>query len=237
MKKWKTNNNCKIYQITKGRANSYLVIDKDISIMVDTGIKNSNKAVMGKLDDFLDGNDLSYLVLTHSHHDHVGNAAMLKEKYKTKVIIQKSEAEYLMNPKSQLIPQGTNLATRIGVGLVMRIKSKLTKFFNFEAVDPNILVDDDYSISSNCYLIPTPGHSQGSMSLIVDDEVALVGDAMFGVFWWSVFPPFAADVPMMIRSWGKLLNTGSKLFLPGHGTENSRELLEKQYNKYKLKYV
>jgi glyoxylase-like metal-dependent hydrolase (beta-lactamase superfamily II) len=64
-----------------------------------------------------------------------------------------------------------------------------------------------------------------------------VGDAMFGVFWWSVFPPFADDVPIMIRSWGKLLNTGSKLFLPGHGTENSRELLEKQYNKYKLKYV
>jgi glyoxylase-like metal-dependent hydrolase (beta-lactamase superfamily II) len=142
-----------------------------------------------------------------------------------------------MSPKSQLIPHGTNIATRVGVGLVMRIKSKLIKFLRFEAVDPDILANNDHSISSNCYLIRTPGHSNGSMSLIVDDEVALVGDAMFGVFWWSVFPPFADDVPTMIRSWGKLLNTGSKLFLPGHGTENSRELLEKQYNKYRAKYV
>lgn len=237
MIKWKTTNNCKIYQITKDRSNSYLVIDNDISIMVDTGIKNSSKAVIEKLDDYLDGNDLSYLVLTHSHYDHVGNAALLKERYKTKIIIQKTEAEYVMSPKSQLIPQGTNLATHVGVGVVMRIKSKLTKFLSFEAVDPDILANNDHSISSNCYLIHTPGHSNGSMSLIVDDEVALVGDAMFGVFWWSVFPPFADDVPIMIRSWGKLLNTGSKLFLPGHGTENSRELLEKQYNKYKAKYV
>ena len=237
MKKWKTTNNCKIYQITKDRSNSYLVIDNDISIMVDTGIKNSSKAVIEKLDDYLDGNNLSYLILTHSHYDHVGNAALLKERYKTKIIIQKTEAEYVMSPKSQLIPHGTNIATRVGVGLVMRIKSKLIKFLRFEAVDPDILANNDHSISSNCYLIRTPGHSNGSMSLIVDDEVALVGDAMFGVFWWSVFPPFADDVPTMIRSWGKLLNTGSKLFLPGHGTENSRELLEKQYNKYKAKYV
>jgi hypothetical protein len=60
---------------------------------------------------------------------------------------------------------------------------------------------------------------------------------MFGVFNWSVFPPFAADVPTMIRSWGELLETGCNTFLPGHGTKNSRKLLKKQYNKYRLKYL
>lgn len=237
MKKWITPNNCKIYQITKGRANSYLVMDNDISIMVDTGIKKSSKEVMEKLDDLLDGKSLSYLVLTHSHYDHVENAAMLKNRYYAKIIIQKNEAECLKNQKNQLIPQGTNLTTRLGIGLVMRIKTRVNKFLKYEPADPDILVDDDYFISPNCYIIHTPGHSKGSMSIIVDDEVALVGDAMFGVFWWSVFPPFADDVPKMIRSWGRLLKTSCDFFLPGHGTGNSRKLLKKQYDKYKEDYI
>jgi hypothetical protein len=56
------------------------------------------------------------------------------------------------------------------------------------------------------------------MSLIVDNEIALVGDVMFGVFNWSVFPPFADDVPTLEKSWGKLAKSGCKMYLPGHGT-------------------
>jgi glyoxylase-like metal-dependent hydrolase (beta-lactamase superfamily II) len=71
------------------------------------------------------------------------------------------------------------------------------------------------------------------MSLIVDDEIALVGDCMFGVFKGSAFPPFALDVKQMIISWGKLLNTGCHLYLPSHGTADSRELVQRDYDKRK----
>jgi hydroxyacylglutathione hydrolase len=81
----------------------------------------------------------------------------------------------------------------------------------------------------------TPGHTTGSMSVIVDDEVALVGDTMFGVFKRSVFPPFADDVSEMIKSWGKLLNSNCKFFLPSHGREKSREQLMTVYNKKTIK--
>jgi glyoxylase-like metal-dependent hydrolase (beta-lactamase superfamily II) len=63
--------------------------------------------------------------------------------------------------------------------------------------------------------------------------VALVGDTVFGVFRGSVFPPFADDVGVLIESWDKLLKTGSKIFLPGHGVEKSRKELQNGYNKYK----
>lgn len=93
-------------------------------------------------------------------------------------------------------------------------------------------MDDAYPVTPRTYLIHTPGHTAGSMSLIVDNEIALVGDAMFGVFNWSVFPSFADDILVFEKSWGKLAKTGCKMYLPGYGTGNSRELLLKQCNKY-----
>lgn len=83
----------------------------------------------------------------------------------------------------------------------------------------------------------TPGHSIGSMSIIVDNEVAIVGDSMFGVFKWSVFPPFAEDCKQMIQSWGKLLETNCSIFIPSHGTENNRLLVQKDYKKRKTHII
>ena len=208
-----------------------MVIDNDISILVDTGLKNSRKELLGKLDTILDGKSLSYLVLTHTHYDHAENAAVIKKKYGAKIIIQKSEVNNLIQGNSP-IPDGTNFLT----GILVALGRKINRLNNYQKTHPDIIIDDKYSISPKCYLIHTPGHTKGSISLIVDNEVALVGDAMFGVFSWSVFPPFACDVPNMIRSWGKLLDTNCKVFLPGHGTENSRKLLKRQFKKYKNKY-
>lgn len=229
MKKWITSNGCMVYQTSEGRSNSYLIFDQDVSILVDTSIKKSRKRLLKKLDTFFGKNKLSYLVLTHSHYDHVENAAIIKEKYGAKVVIQSSEGDNLKQGTS-LIPNGTNILTRIIVG----VERKINRIASYEKVSPDIWVDDCYFLSSNCYLIHTPGHTKGSMSLIVDGEIALVGDAMFGVFSWSVFPPFADDVPIMIRSWEKLLKTDCEVYLPGHGTSNSKRLLKKQFERHIL---
>ncbi len=100
-------------------------------------------------------------------------------------------------------------------------------------------IDEDTILNiQNCTvkIINTPGHSIDSISIIIDDEIAIVGDTLFGKFKNSVFPPFADDVSVMIESWGKLLQTGCKLFLPGHGGEVNRRLLQKEYDKYKVVY-
>jgi len=57
--------------------------------------------------------------------------------------------------------------------------------------------------------------------------VALVGDTMFGIFPWTVMPPFANDKQQLLKSWEKLLETLCKLFVPSHGTANKRDLVEK----------
>jgi len=63
----------------------------------------------------------------------------------------------------------------------------------------------------------------------VDDEIALVGDTLFGVLPRSVWPPFADDPARMVQSWGQLLETPCRLFLPGHGREIGRERLGRNF--------
>jgi hydroxyacylglutathione hydrolase len=75
------------------------------------------------------------------------------------------------------------------------------------------------------------GHTQWSISLIIENEIALVGDTMFGVFPWTAFPPFASDESLMVNSWEKLVETKCKVFIPSHGAANSRDLVEKDFKK------
>lgn len=228
MKKWSTDGECTVYQITKGRSNSYLIFDGDESILVDTSHKGSRNDLKEKLDNLLDGKGLSWMVLTHTHYDHVENAAIIKKQYNSRIVVHKDEAEYLKQGCSP-IPYGTNFLTKLLVG-VGRIMNRLS---HYESAKPDILVNDKYQLTPHSHLLHTPGHTEGSMSLIVDEELALVGDAMFGVFNWSIFPPFADNVSNMINSWDTLIQTGCETYLPGHGTENSRKLVIGQYGKYK----
>lgn len=82
-------------------------------------------------------------------------------------------------------------------------------------------------------LLYTPGHTLGSQSVIVENEIALVGDAMFGCFPGSIFPPFAQDTELLTQSWSHMIDTGCTVFLPSHGTGNTRELVEKECRNHK----
>ncbi len=173
---------------------------------------------------------LDALVLTHSHYDHAGNAARVQEKYRAPVIVHRSEASFLARGEA-IVPRGTNLLGRL---LIERLGKNLAPRLTCAPCRADILADDVFPLADfgfNARIMHTPGHSPGSQSVIVDDEIALVGDAMFGVLPWSVFPPFAADVGQMVDSWGKLLATNCRLFLPSHGTADNRELLQKDYDK------
>jgi glyoxylase-like metal-dependent hydrolase (beta-lactamase superfamily II) len=112
--------------------------------------------------------------------------------------------------------------------------------FGFEHFEPDILVDSEYQLINkicSARIIETAGHSNDSISIIADEEIAIVGDAMFGVFPNSVFPPYADDASKMVENWGKLLNTDCRIFLPGHGSEVKKELLQKEFEKYSGKEV
>lgn len=228
---WKTKGGYRIVQLIGGRSNVFLVFYGTKKIMVDTSTKwNWNK--LDKRLKLYAINEIDYLVLTHSHYDHAENARRIREKYHATVIVHKKESHFLLG-KENIVPAGTNFFTRF-------LASFFGKwFFSLRKVTcpVDIVVDSTFSFHDfgfKAYLIHTPGHSEGSMSLIVDDEVAIVGDAMFGVFRWTVFPPFANNPRQLVDSWVPLLNTNCQVFLPSHGNANTRDMVLKDYEKRKI---
>jgi hydroxyacylglutathione hydrolase len=238
MNRWITKNGIQIYQILGGRSNSYLISNSGKYLLIDTGPGSSWGRLSKRLGQMIPGNEsLIALILTHVHYDHCENSARIKSLFGAKVIVHESESALLSNGKNS-ITRGAIPILRFLLNFVNGDKwlSKIT----YAPCGYDILVQGEYSLSDihpKTFILPTPGHSIGSMSVIVNAEVAIVGDAMFGVFKNSIFPPWAKDTKQMVESWKLLLDTGCETFLPGHGTAVRRELLQKQYLLYKEKLL
>lgn len=178
---------------------------------------------------------IDLLILTHTHYDHCRNAFTIQEQENCRILTGEKELRYSKEGFTTL-PEGTSSFTRIISSLGKRIGTKRLGYKPFVAEmitdQESQALNDKFSIK----IIDTDGHSAGSISVIVDNEIALVGDAMIGIFNKSIFPPFADDIEAMIKSWGKLLETNCVLFLPGHGREIKRDRLQRGYEKYVRKF-
>lgn len=229
MKTWETKSGHKIIRMLAGRSNAFLVANGGKFLLVDSGPGSCWKTLDRRLRRLGVGR-LDALVLTHAHYDHAGNAARLQEKHKTKVIAHIAEGPFLARGENSAVG-GTNALTRLMVAGLGKLFARRARY---EPCRPDIQVDPAFDLREfglKADILHTPGHTPGSLSVIVDDEIALVGDAMFGVFPGSVLPPYAVDAGELVRSWGKLLATKCRLFLPAHGSANPRQLAAKDYDK------
>ncbi|HNW52576.1 MAG TPA: MBL fold metallo-hydrolase [Prolixibacteraceae bacterium] len=228
MKSWKTKSGYTVTLIMAGRSNVFLLSNGKQNILIDTSVRRLRAKLLRRLEQ-AHIHSIDYIILTHAHFDHAANANAIKRKYNSKVIIHREEAGYL-SVGNNIVPEGTFIYSRIMMNLVGK---RIFHRFYYEPCIPDLIVHSTFDLKEigfNAYLIHNPGHTAGSMSLIVDDEIAIAGDSMFGVFKKSVFPPFAQDVDQMVRSWKVLLETGCQAFFPSHGTANSRILLQKEYD-------
>ncbi len=236
MKSWATKRNTRIVKILKGRSNSYLIVKDDQAVLVDTGMSSAFNSLIQNIKKVSHGSDfVSKLILTHTHYDHCQSAQRLKEYSNCKIMVSDQAKKSIQQGYTKL-PCGTLLITK---ALIKAEPWFGKKYFSYEPFHADISIKGDTEIktgSINLKIIETKGHSADSISILVDDEIAIVGDAMFGVFRNSIFPPFANDVPEMIKSWGKLLKTDCHIFLPGHGKAIKRSLLMKSYKNLSHKH-
>jgi hydroxyacylglutathione hydrolase len=229
MTAWETRSNHAVQRVLAGRSNAFLLSSGSGRILVDTGRGNRWAALERRLADA--GVDrLDALVLTHAHFDHAENARRVRDRFRAMVIIHEAEAGFLERGDAPL-PAGTVLPTRL---LTSRLRRALQPRFQYDGCPVDLAVTDRFDLARwgfNGYLLHTPGHSAGSMSVVLDGDLALVGDAMVNLPWARVFPPFADDVRQLVRSWDRLLRTGCRVFLPGHARPIDRPLLERSFER------
>jgi len=210
--------------------NPLLLSNNNRCILVDTGVKEKCETILDRIEKALNGRHLQALIITHAHHDHVENVASIKEKFKAKVIAQKDEADYIQKGiSSPLSPWNYAKGEKI-------IKCSLARW-NFKPTEVDIWVEEQMSLSEygmNAYLLCTPGHSCGDLSIIVNNEVAIVGDSLGGM----KKRPFAKKIHIAseraVTSWETLIGLNLKKYITTHNVIIEYEDLIAMYENYKI---
>jgi glyoxylase-like metal-dependent hydrolase (beta-lactamase superfamily II) len=230
---WPATNGVSVTRVLGGRCGSFLVSQGDRRLLVDTGTPRDRRRLAARLES-LGVDRVDWLVLTHTHYDHSGNARFVRERFGARVVVHREEAEYLsrgLTDGEGVVPRGTNPPLRF---VTDRLEGAITRALSFEPCAADLVVDGSHDFAGEglrLRLVHTPGHSIGSISVIAGDSVAIVGDAAFGVYPGSAFPPFAWNPERLVDSWAILLGTGCDLFIPAHGRPVARALVEREWVK------
>ncbi|MBN1633493.1 MAG: MBL fold metallo-hydrolase [Ignavibacteria bacterium] len=228
MRKWISKNGYELYKVLGLRCNTFLLTCKNGNILIDTGRKNRRKKLFKNIESVnLKKPGIDFLILTHSHFDHCENAAYLQLQKGCKIILSEKEKDYAIH--------GTLLAPGNMKFLADTAAVLFKNFGQYESFIPDIMIREDTDLKQHGFdveIIETPGHSPGSVSVIINNEIAIAGDTLYGVFPLNVCPLLRDDMNQLINSWKKLLDTGCELYLPAHGFSIKRKLLQQQYDKY-----
>lgn len=175
-------------------SNCYLVKIAGKKILIDTSsTENRNDLVKDLSEIFIKQKDISAILLTHMHYDHIGNLLIFKN---AKAYASKKEIlDFCKDYTSAILAE--ILETRAEL-----IKSMLCPISEFK--------------NESFRIIETPGHTRGSIAFYMPKEKILFsGDTLFDDGIGRVDLP-TSQPEKMSDSLRKLKNLGYKILCPGH---------------------
>lgn len=203
-----------IIQIPTGiiQENCYLIYNDTHLLIVDPG--DEADKLIDKIT--ATGKNPVAILLTHTHYDHIGAVETLRGHYGIPVYVSPLEQDWLGNPQLNLS----------GLGRHDDIANIIVQPAEYE------FQLKDYTLGEMDFrVVPTPGHSIGSVSFIFDDFV-VVGDALFkGSIGRTDL--YTGSLPQLLNSIQTQLFTLSDNLpaYPGHG-EPTTIGYEKQTNPF-----
>ncbi len=217
----------RIDRLRVGITNTYLIRGQG-AILVDPGDPWRSRAVLGRLRALGAVDGIGMILATHGHADHFGGGAQLRRVTGAPIVVHQDDAAWV--EKGVLaIPPGLSRWGRV-LGLVTRCLAPFLR--RPEGCMPDrILSEDEAPLAQDGIpgrVVHTPGHTRGSVSLLLDTGDAFVGDLA------ANGPPFclrpalfiAGDDPDRMRaSWEHLLRLGARTIHPGHGRPFPAEAL------------
>jgi glyoxylase-like metal-dependent hydrolase (beta-lactamase superfamily II) len=200
-----------------GIANAFLVTG-DRAILVDSARPGDGRALVGLLKQAgVEVADLALILHTHGHWDHAGSTRELKEWTQAPVAIHRADAEMLR--------RGDNgkLCGTCWTGRWLR--PVLDR--RYPGVKADVELDGEVDLTPygvRARVLPTPGHTPGSVSVLTAEGEAIVGDLLMGGYFGGMFWPrrptlhyYAEDMALVRASIRQLLAAGPTRVYVGHG--------------------
>lgn len=219
-----------IFTLKFGINRCYIIKGKN-AILIDGGPPDKGKAFTKILSNYsIHPQDIQLIVLTHGDFDHVGSSGDFKALTGAKIAIHEEDRRNLEESLFNW-PPGT---TRWGKTFRFMLAPLLSKKISFQAVKADIVLSEnefllnDFGIEGK--IIYTPGHTPGSVSVLLNTGEAFVGCLAHNNFPFKYrpgLPIFADDLEKVKKSWKILIGQGAKMIYPAHGNPFSIEKIKK----------
>ena len=209
--------------------NWFLLQDGGRLTLVDAGVPHSWRTLLGGLQQLGRSlQDIDAIVLTHAHFDHVGVAERLRTGLGIPVYVHEADAELTRHPMRYRTERPRELYLLTQVQALPNVVS-LARGRAFWPTPVGEVVTygdgDVLPVPGLPQVIPTPGHTDGHCSLLLEDRGTLIaGDAIVTLDPYTnrkgprmVARAATADVARNTASLDAIAATDASLLLPGHG--------------------
>jgi glyoxylase-like metal-dependent hydrolase (beta-lactamase superfamily II) len=145
-----------------------LIIFGDRIILVDTGVKNSEEKIFEYIkQNGRDSSEISTVVLSHSHPDHIGSASKIKELTGCSILAHENEKDWIQNIDMQ------NRERPVPGFYTLVDRTVKVDFFPVDWEEIHAAKDITMQI------IHSPGHSKGSLNILFkEDRILFTADSI-----------------------------------------------------------
>ena len=175
--------------------NTFVLVDDDGQVtLVDAGLKRASKAILAGLTHIgVAPSDVTRIIATHAHPDHVGGLAALRGRTGATVAVHEREAAYVREGKGPVLDR-----SHLGGRLMRRNRGSAPTPVDEVLVDGQLL-----DVAGGLRVLHTPGHSPGHISLLHEPTgVLITGDSIWnmrGRMTWSL-PMLCTDAALSRRT-------------------------------------
>jgi len=209
-----------------GFVNSFIIKGENKIILIDTGLPGSTNKIIKKIEEMgFKTDQVSLIILTHAHLDHFGSVKQLQKITGAKIAIHKNDAPYLIEGKSAEVTP----ISGFGKFMMRKVKNRSS---NIDGIKPDILIEDEMDLNEfgiKGKVISTPGHTEGSVSILLNSRKCLVGDILGSSFGKPTYGMFCNDINKLKESIIKIKNSNIKEVYLSHGGIISIDKIRKTF--------
>ncbi len=194
-----------IFQIKGTRSNIFLIVDTNL-VLVDTGMPGDYEIILDSIKKIgRNPGELTHILITHAHMDHIGSLSKIKEATEAKVVANSNEVDFVGGKKKMWTMGRSGFGGKIFKAIMFFMETFVWKY---EPVIVDISCKGGEVIDScgGIEVISTPGHSLGSLSFYLKEKKALfVGDSL------STMPKLRMPLKAGCESHGEAINSVKKI--------------------------